>query len=196
VPAALGMSLLAKPIFAIFYNTDNAVSVSVLMHYAPVAILFSLYSVTAAIMQGINEQRWTILSLLVGLLLKLSLNIPLIKMFGILGAVYATAIGYTASILISFIVIKLFAAYPYRTVIRRTILILIFNAVMLAVTGAVYKGLTLVLSPSSRWQALLIVTICAAAGAVVYAYLGLKSKLADKLFGVRIQRVKARLHMR
>ncbi|GER66469.1 transporter [Weizmannia acidilactici] len=196
VPAALGMSLLARPIFAIFYNTDNAISVSVLMHYAPVAILFSLYSVTAAIMQGINEQRWTILSLLVGLLFKLSLNIPLIKMYGIIGAVYATAIGYMASILISFIVIKVFAAYPYRTVIRRTILILIFNAVMLAVVGVIYKGLTLAISPSSRWHAFLIVVICALAGAAVYAYLGLKSRLADKLFGVRVQRVKALLHMR
>ncbi|WP_018664027.1 putative polysaccharide biosynthesis protein [Heyndrickxia acidiproducens] len=196
IPAAMGMSILAKPIFAIFYNVDHAVSVSVLSNYAPVAILFSLYSVTAAIMQGINEQRWTVLSLLVGILLKLSFNIPLIKIFGINGAVYATAIGYTASILISFVVIKVFADYPFRMVIRRTLLIVVFNAVMLAAVWVVYQALSLVLTPSSRWQAFVILAICASTGVLVYAYLGLKSKLADKLFGVRIQRVKALLHMR
>ena len=45
------------------------------------AILFALFSVTAAILQGINEQRFTVLSLLVGLLVKLSLNIPLMKLY-------------------------------------------------------------------------------------------------------------------
>lgn len=195
VPAALGMSELARPIFSIFYNVDNSISTSVLMNYAPVAILFSLYSVTAAILQGINEQRFTILSLLVGLLLKLSLNIPLIKMYQINGAVYATAIGYSASILISLVVIKIFADYSFKTVLRRTLLIMMINVMMLVAVWIVYKGLTIFLSPSSRIQALMIVMICGIVGATVYGYLGLRTRLADKLFGTRIERLKRKLHM-
>ncbi|GIN88164.1 transporter [Heyndrickxia sporothermodurans] len=194
IPAALGLSLLAHPVFTVFYE-HNTLGTDVLEHYAPVAILFALFSVTAAILQGINEQRFTILSLLVGLLIKLSFNIPLIKLFETNGAVYATALGYTASILINLIVIKLFARYPFKTIIRRTILILLLNAVMAAIVIFLYKILTFVLTPDSKWQALMIVIICGAVGAIIYGYLGLRSKLADKLFGERMKKVKEKLHI-
>ncbi len=89
LPAVVGMVLLAEPIYTVFYGHD-LYGTEVLRSYAPVAILFALYSVTAAIMQGINEQRFTILSLLVGLFIKLSLNIPLIQLMETKGAILAT----------------------------------------------------------------------------------------------------------
>ena len=95
LPAVVGMVLLAEPIYTVFYGHD-LYGTDVLRWYAPVAILFALYSVTAAIMQGINEQRFTILSLLVGLLIKLTLNIPLIQLMETKGAILATTLGYVA----------------------------------------------------------------------------------------------------
>ncbi|MBL5867615.1 polysaccharide biosynthesis protein [Heyndrickxia sporothermodurans] len=194
VPAAIGLSLLAHPIFTVFYE-PNKLGTDVLGHYAPVAILFALYSVTAAILQGINEQRFTILSLLVGLLLKLTFNIPLIKLFETNGAVYATVLGYSASIIINLFVIKVFAQYPFKTIFRRAILILLMNAIMAGIVIIVYKLITLVLVPDAKLQALIITIICGAVGAIVYGYLGLRSKLAEKLFGSRISRIKSRLHI-
>ncbi|MEH7544407.1 MULTISPECIES: putative polysaccharide biosynthesis protein [Bacillaceae] len=188
LPAAIGLSLLAEPVYTAFYEHD-ALGTQVLGAYAPVAILFSLYSVTAAIMQGINEQRYTILSLLVGLLVKLSLNIPLVKMFETRGAVLATAIGYTASIIINLIVIKYFSRYQYRFVWRRSLLIIIFAGCMWAGTEIMYKFLSLFLSPGSKMQSVLIILISAFAGAAIYFYLGLKSGLVTRLFGNRIERV-------
>ncbi|TWE02727.1 O-antigen/teichoic acid export membrane protein [Neobacillus bataviensis] len=188
LPAAIGLSLLAEPVYTAFYEHDT-LGTQVLGAYAPVAILFSLYSVTAAIMQGINEQRYTILSLLVGLLVKLSLNIPLVKMFETRGAVLATAIGYSASIIINLIVIKYFSRYQYRFVWRRSLLIIIFAGCMWAGTEFMFKFLTLFLSPASKMQSVLIILISAFAGAAIYFYLGLKSGLATRLFGNRIERV-------
>ena len=75
LPAAIGLSLLAEPVYTVFYE-HKALGTEVLNAYAPVAILFSLYLVTAAILQGVNEQRFTVLSLLVGLLVKLSVKYP------------------------------------------------------------------------------------------------------------------------
>jgi O-antigen/teichoic acid export membrane protein len=194
VPAALGLSLLANPIFTMFYE-HSKLGEDVLGHYAPVAILFALYSVTAAILQGINEQRFTILSLLTGLLVKLTFNIPLIKMFETDGAVYATALGYSVSIIINIIVIKIFADYPFKTVIRRCLLILMFNAIMAIIVIAFYKLTTLFISPASKGGAMIIVIICGGLGAAIYGYLGLKSGLADKLFGNRLKSIKKRLHI-
>lgn len=194
LPAAIGLSLLAEPVYTVFYEHDP-LGIHVLGAYAPVAILFSLYSVTAAILQGINEQRFTILSLLLGLLLKLALNIPLIKVMGTQGAILATAIGYTAAIVLNFIVIKIYSRYPFRLVYRRSMLIIIFSGLMWIGTELSYKFLTMFLSPASKSQSLIIILVCAAVGAGIYFYLSLKTKLAYRLFGSRVDSLKRKLHL-
>lgn len=194
MPAAIGLALLAEPMYTMFYGYDEY-GAQVLRTYAPVAILFALYSVTAAILQGINEQRFTILSLLTGLLVKLTFNMPLIQAFSTEGAVYATALGYGAAIAINLFVIKQFASYPIRLVYRRSLLIIIFNLMMAVPVYGLYRLLLLVFSPESVFQSILIILLCAGLGAAIYGYLGLKSGLADRLFGDRLQRLRQRLHI-
>lgn len=195
LPAAIGLSLLAEPVYTVFYE-HKLLGIEVLRAYAPVAILFALYLVTAAILQGINEQRFTVLTLLVGLLIKLSFNIPLLKMFGTRGAVLATALGYIAAISINMFVIRKFAGYHFRLVVRRSLLIIIFGGLMWAGTGIVYKLLLLFLSPASKGQSLIIIFVSAGVGAVIYFYLGIKSGLVNKLFGDRVDRLKQKLRLR
>jgi O-antigen/teichoic acid export membrane protein len=195
LPAVLGLSLLAEPFYTVFYE-HVPLGTEVLRSYAPVAILFALFSVTAAILQGINEQKFTILSLLVGLLIKLTLNIPLIKMLETKGAILATALGYVAAILINLFVIKKFAQYPLRLVWRRSLLIVIFSFAMILAAGASYWLLTLFLSPDSKFQSLIIISVCAIVGAVIYFYLGFRSRLVYFLFGDRAVRIKEKLRLR
>ncbi|WP_338449157.1 oligosaccharide flippase family protein [Niallia oryzisoli] len=195
LPAVVGMSLLAEPVYTAFYGHD-VYGTEVLRAYSPVAILFALYSVTAAIMQGIDEQRFTILSLLVGLLIKLSLNIPLIKLMETKGAILATALGYGAAIIINLIVIKIYTRYSFKLVLRRVLLIVTFTALMFAGAGGAYMLLTQFLSPESVWQSLIIIICCAAIGVGIYGYLGLKLKLVNKLFGQKVDRVMQKLHLK
>ncbi|CAG9608951.1 putative polysaccharide biosynthesis protein [Pseudoneobacillus rhizosphaerae] len=195
LPAVLGLSLLAEPFYTVFYE-HVPLGTEVLRTYAPVAILFALFSVTAAILQGINEQKFTILSLLVGLLIKLSLNIPLIKLMETQGAIVATALGYLTAILINLYVIRKFAGYPFRFVWRRSLLIIIFSIAMILAASISYWLLTLFLSPESKFQAIIIIGVCALVGAVIYAYLGFKSNLVYFLFGDKANRVKEKLRLR
>ena len=195
LPAVVGLSLLAEPVYTVFYGHD-LYGTEVLRLYAPVAILFAFYSVTAAIMQGINEQRFTILSLLVGLLIKLALNIPLIQLMETKGAILATALGYGAAILINLIVIKIYAQYPFRLVWRRSLLIVIFTFIMFIGVVGTYKGFTLFLSPESVWQSLIMILVSATVGVIIYGFLALKSRLLNFLFGEKVDRLKEKLHLR
>lgn len=195
LPAVAGLSLLAEPVFTLFYEHKD-LGTEVLRTYAPVAILFAYFSVTAAILQGINEQRFTILSLLTGLLVKLSLNIPLIKLFETQGAVFATALGYIAAILINLYVIKTYAKYPFKLVLRRGMLIVLFTACMYFAAGLVYQITTSFLSPASSVGAVIIVIICGAAGAGVYFYLSFRTKLIYLLFGSRVDRMLKKLRLK
>ncbi|MCE4051282.1 MULTISPECIES: polysaccharide biosynthesis protein [Bacillaceae] len=196
LPATIGLSVLAEPVYRLFYGTvDLALGTEVLRLYAPVAILFSLYAVTAAILQGINEQRFTVLSLLVGLLVKLSLNMPLIERWEAKGAILATALGYTAAIVINIFVIKVFAKYPFRLVLRRSVLIVGFTFLMFVGTEIIYTLLRLFLEPKSLISSLLMVGIVALAGGLIYAYLAYRSKLVYMLLGERAESIKRKLRL-
>ncbi|MEI2665933.1 putative polysaccharide biosynthesis protein [Rossellomorea sp. LJF3] len=194
VPAALGLALLAEPMYTLFYHSDP-LGTSILRSYAPVAILFALFAVTAAILQGIDEQKFTIFSLLVGLLLKLVLNIPLIRLFETQGAVLATTIGYAVAILINLYVIKKYARYQFRLILRRTMFIGALNAAMAGVVLVLYGVLVKFLSPETGFQSIILVAICGGVGALVYFYLSLRSKLADKLFGDKISKIRSKLRI-
>ncbi|BCB05331.1 putative polysaccharide biosynthesis protein [Bacillus sp. KH172YL63] len=194
VPAALGLALLAEPMYTLFYHSDM-LGTSILRSYAPVAILFALFAVTAAILQGIDEQKFTIFSLLVGLLLKLVLNIPLIRLLETQGAVLATTIGYTVAILINLYVIKKYANYKFGLILRRTMFIGALNGVMAVIVLALYAVLVNFLNPESGFQAILLVAICGGVGALVYFYLSLRSKLADRLFGDRVTKIRSKLRI-
>ncbi len=196
LPATIGLSVLAEPVYRLFYGTtDLALGTEILRLYAPVAILFSLYAVTAAILQGINEQRFTVLSLLVGLLVKLSLNMPLIERWEANGAILATALGYSAAIIINIFVIKVFAQYPFRLVLRRSVLIIGFTFLMYVGAEIVYKLLGLFLKPESVISSLLMVGIVGLAGGLLYIYLAYRSKLVYLLLGERAASIKRKLRL-
>lgn len=189
VPAVVGIMLLAEPFYTAFYE-HSSLGTAILRTYAPVAILFALFTVTAAILQGINEQRFTVLSLLFGILLKFALNIPLIKLFQGEGAIYATAIGYSASIVINLLVIRHYAGYSLRSIGGKIGQITLFNLVMAAVVFGIYIILHPLFNVDSKIQSTLLIAICAVIGAVVYFFLSFRSGLADNLFGTRLDRIK------
>ena len=192
IPAVTGMSILAGPVYTAFYGSSS-IGTDVLQAYAPTAILFSLFSVSAAVLQGVNEQKFTVLSLLTGLLVKLSFNIPLIRMFETEGAVYATTLGYMAACIMNMFFIRYFTGYRYKLVFRRTMLIFLLTAAMSLFVIPVQFLLSLILNPDSQLQAVIITVISALIGGLVYGLLSLKSKLAHRLFGSKVDRLKEKL---
>ncbi len=188
IPMVVGIMALSSETYQVLYQ-QSAIGAGVLRSYAPAAILFGLYTVTAAILQGIDKHKWIVFTSLLGLLFKLMLNIPLIKMFEVNGAIAATIIGYGIAVGVNVFVIKKELNYQSKLVIRRTILILFFNAIMLAAVILTRSGLYAIHAPAGKMQALLYLMICSGVGAVVYGFLSFKSGLAQKLLGDRITRI-------
>ncbi|MFD1927071.1 oligosaccharide flippase family protein [Sporosarcina siberiensis] len=192
VPMVIGLMVLSNELYTFLYEKD-AMGSSILFSYAPVAILFGLYTVTAAILQGIDRHKWIVFTSLFGLMLKLALNIPLIKLFETNGAILATAIGYSVAIAINMVIISRTLHYKSKMVVRRIILIGILNLVMFIGVIATLKGLTAIKIVDGKMHALLYILICAFVGVVIYGYLSLKTGLAQKLFGERLTRITRKL---
>lgn len=186
LPAVVGLSLLAGPAYATFYSASHYGG-EILAWYAPVAILFSLFAVTAAILQGINQQRFTVIGLVIGLAIKLALNSILVAEFAAIGAIVATAIGYLAACIFNLLIIGKYANYKYEFVIRRSLLIFIFTGAMAVGVKAALWVLSMGLSyEDGRLQAILIITISALVGGGIYFYLSYRSKLLFLLLGNRL----------
>ncbi|PID07105.1 MULTISPECIES: polysaccharide biosynthesis protein [unclassified Sporosarcina] len=192
IPMVIGLIVLNNEVYQFLYEYDVA-GASVLAAYAPVAILFAMFTVTAAILQGIDHHKWIVFTSLLGLLVKMLINIPLIKLFEVNGAIIATAIGYSVAVCINLFVIKRALNYKSEMVIRRLFLILAFNAVMFAGVWLTNKGLNMAHIPVGRWQALLYVMIGSGVGMVIYGFLAFKSGLAQQLFGDRLTRIMRRI---
>jgi len=196
LPAVVGISLLANEIYFMLYS-ESEMGAMILAHYAPVAILFALFQVTAALLQGIDFQKWIVFSLLSGIFVKLALNIPLIRLLEADGAIVATAIGYSVSILINILVLRKTLNYRSEMVVRRVLLIALLTMAMAISVLIVHKLLELIMGPvDSKFSALLFSVICAVVGVAVYGFLSLRIGLAQKLLGERLTRIMSKLGMK
>ncbi|VEI08501.1 putative polysaccharide biosynthesis protein [Kurthia zopfii] len=195
LPAVIGISILSYDIFTMLYEPDK-VGASVLAYYAPVAILFAFFQVTAALLQGIDYQKWIIFSLLTGILVKLSLNIPLVEQFGVNGAILATSLGYIVSIVINMVVLGKVLNYKSRMLVRRSILIIILTAIMAVSVWLTHKGLSFILPPAEgRGVAFIYIAVCGFVGIAVYGLLSMKLGLAQKLLGSKFTKIANKLGM-
>ncbi|MFD2618002.1 putative polysaccharide biosynthesis protein [Terrilactibacillus laevilacticus] len=185
LPAAAGLSILGYMIHGLFYTVDPRdlmIGGHVLRWYAPTALFFALFSVTASILQGINRQRVTLYSLLVGVLFKLILNPICMILFGMVGPIIATNIGYCASILINLYAIKRQTGYNYTFIAKRTLLISIFTFAMLILIKLIFM-LTGGHIPNTRGKAIVISVISIGVGGCFYLLVSMKTGLLRQVIG-------------
>ncbi|MCM3490016.1 polysaccharide biosynthesis protein [Alkalihalophilus marmarensis] len=186
LPAAIGMTVLSYPIFGAFYGLDSiVVGGEVLRYYGPMVILYSFFSVSAAILQGLNKQKYAIYALLIGLLFKLVLNNLLMHSLGEIGSIIATYIGYAMAILIIMIAIKKEIKLSLSKVLIQNKLIIIFSTIM-AVTLTVYYYLFQQYFVLDSWSNLLLCTIVGVVlGGVIYIILCQRFSVIEQVVGKR-----------
>lgn len=192
IPAAVGLSMLARPAYgSLFGVSDIHIGATILQYYAPIAVWFSLYAVTSAILQGINQQRFAVIGLLLGVIAKFGLNTILITQFESVGAIFATGIGYTIALSINVWAIGKYAEYKYEYIGKRLLLISMFTLAM----GIIVFGVQALLSQlfpvdQSRLNAFVVLMVSIVTGGGFYFYLGIRSNLAGQILGQRFNFLK------
>jgi O-antigen/teichoic acid export membrane protein len=94
VPAAFGLSILAKPLLRIFTTPEFVVGSSVVPFVAFGAVLFSFYQICVYILQLVGKNQIIVVLLGTSATLNVILNLVLIPHIGIVGAAIATLIAY------------------------------------------------------------------------------------------------------
>ncbi|MDF2909835.1 MAG: polysaccharide biosynthesis protein [Sporolactobacillus laevolacticus] len=192
IPASIGLSILGYMVHGLLFEIGPEklqIGGQVLMWYAPTAIFFAMFQVTASILQGINHQRVTLVSLGVGVLIKILLNPAFMKFFGLVGPVIATDIGYAACILINLIAIKRATDYHFSMIVQQLIHIVGYTIVM----GLAIQLVFLLFGgnvPSSRGEAMIVIILSVIIGVAVYLALAKWTGLLRRVVG-RLREQKA-----
>ena len=109
IPCAVGMSVLSKPILGMLFNNPNQVdsvnSAAPLLSILAIGVFFTaMLTITTAILQAHKLQKKPIISMFCGIVVKLVLNLILIRnpSIGIYGAPIGTVACYFTMALINF----------------------------------------------------------------------------------------------
>ncbi|MGY4689163.1 putative polysaccharide biosynthesis protein [Salibacterium sp. K-3] len=186
VPAAAGLMVLSYPTFAVLFGIDDMeLGGYILRYYAPAAVFFSIFSVTAAVLQGINRQSYVVASLFIGLCIKGMTAYLFLYYMGPVGGSFSTLAGYAAAVGMNIRGIARFTGFNYRKLTKRAMLIVVLTVVMAAAATIVKEGAE-TMFPLQSWQhAFLVEMFSVAAGAGVYFILSIKTGLAGMVLGNR-----------
>ncbi|WP_226528460.1 polysaccharide biosynthesis protein [Metabacillus niabensis] len=190
LPAVVGLSILAGPAYNVFYaGTSEEIGKQILLWYAPVALLFSLFTVNAAILQGLNKQKLAVISLVIGIIVKLALNTTLIELYEGVGSILATAAGYLVSLIYGFAMIKRHSGYSFRLLVKRTVLISMLCMFMGLAVSVMQSLLGIFINyADGRTNAVIVTCVSVAIGGAIYIYLAYRSHLLEKIMGNRLNR--------
>ena len=188
IPAVVGMMVLSYEAYGSVYGLiDIELTSYLLMWYAPIALLFALYSISASILQGLNQQNFAVVGLLIGFIIKIGFNTMMIQQFGPIGSILTTGLAVFVALLINAIRIRTSIGFSYKKTFKITLLVLILSGVMLAVLLAYKYLIGMIFNyEDSRLGVSLVLLSGIGVGGFVYFILAYKSTLLEHTLGGKI----------
>lgn len=195
VPAVVGMIVVADPFYTLFYS-NNAFGAHATRLYAITSLFLGLFLVLGNILQAVDLRRKGIYALVAGLAVKLVSQPLFLRLVGDTGMLYSTMLGLTVTLYLMFKAMHVLTKYSIKFITRRTLLILVLSLIMAVATFLTSNVLGLFLNPERKLQSLLAILIVGAVGVLVYGYLTLKTRLAEKIIGSQAETLRIKLRIK
>ena len=189
LPMAIGMSILGKPIWILFYSY-NAVSISIFKFFIYTAASFAIYSVVINIAQTLNHTKQVLIALTSAFLLNLVGNIPWMivvhKMgFGAYhGAIVSTLITELGPAILLLYYIKRKHGLKFKELYINMGKILISSFAMVA--GLKLLSIVYPLSAMNRKGSIIEVIVYATVGGLIYLFFSYVTGLLKEMLGERL----------
>jgi O-antigen/teichoic acid export membrane protein len=186
LPLAVGLSVLSKPVWTIFYN-DNVYGSMILSLAVFSALLANVYMVISTILQSLNRNKQVYLVSGIGFLTNALLDVPIMLLLnylglnGFMGSICASIIGFSLSILIGIICLikedKVKFGSTFKVVGKSLIPAVLMYMVLYLVNHY------LPFNEFSKIDAFIYIIIDVIIGAPVYIGLAYKLGIIDQVFG-------------
>ena len=185
LPALVGMYVLADPIYSAFYSRSS-INADLLRFYLPLAVLYSIYSLTSIIMQAINKQLLNLIAISIGLVVKYLTITPLVIAFETNGVIFSSIATYIVMIVINLFIINREVKLKIVEFLSRLVILLSSCFIMFITVAAVYEWIASNFVIESKISSMILISICAIFGMLVYFFSISKMKFDKYLFGRKI----------
>ena len=186
LPMTVGISMLATPIWSIFYGY-NVNGVYILALNVFTGLFINIYMIASSALQGLNKFKIVYLSTISGFATNALLDVPLMILYskiGIpvyLGAVTASIIGYSLSIMITLLSLRKQCNMRYGKTWRTICKMIVPMLLMILTVFGLSKIVPL--NYYSRLSCVVYVAIVSVIGGLVYAIAAAKMHLFSETFG-------------
>ena len=190
IPMAVGISLLSKPVWSIFYGTGSQYGPIILSVSVFMCVLLNLYIVVGSTLQGLNKFKLVYKTTLFGFVTNALLDVPIMLLYNrigippFLGALTASIIGYTVSVLIALILMKKEHQLNYNStwkVFFKTLLPTGIMLIMVLITKSFIP-----LNLDSKLSCLIFISINAFIGAIGYILIAYKTGIIKSILGQKL----------
>ena len=188
IPMVLGISLLSKPIWSIFYGTEALELGSLVLGvYIFTPLFFNLYMVTSSTLQSMNKFKAVYFTTILGYATNAILDIPLMLLchtMGLepfIGACIASMLGYLVSVVTTLLYLKREHELKYQDTFKTLIKTIIPSLIMVLVVFALKAILKV--NYEDKISCIIYITLISLSGAVSYLFIAYKQGLIDHVFG-------------
>jgi len=186
LPMTVGLSLIATPVWTVFFGSDSALGPLVFSYSIFTSFTLSIFNVTMSTMHSLGYSKMVILTLGSGLITKIIINVPLMNLFNSLGmhpsygVITSTIISNIVAILFNALFLKKKLDIKYIDTIKKFFktLIPLFGMIVVVVILKQFIPYT-----SSRILSLVYSIIYAVIGGITYFFISIKINLLYDILG-------------
>lgn len=197
IPSAVGLSVLARPILELLFQNVGAVDINLLRFGTLAVVLYSLSTITNAVLQGINQMQKPVIHAAIALVIHLAVLAFLVGVCKI--HIYGVLIAYILFALCICIfngsVIRMQLSYR-QNIVKTFVMPTLASVLMGIIVYLIYTGIMTALK-----QNLVALAVSVLAGVLVYAVLLLlfrcisEQELYEIPFGSKIVRIAKIFHL-
>ena len=185
LPAAVGMASIPTEVYQLFYANGSHSGPDLLVTASYMSIILGLYTILSTILQAMNFRRLSIWHLLIGLVVKVVLQFPLVAIFQAQGTFLSTGLAFLVSSLLMWRTIHKSVPLRYSEMTPKLVKMLVGTALMGVSTSIWAQVLNGLMGPVGRGMTFVKVLLVVLVGVFVYMTVMALFGLLPILFGSR-----------
>ena len=195
-PSTVGAVLVASPLYTVFYGKPDSLALGLFICAMLQTIILSTYTVLAPMIQALFQNKKAILYFFYGVLVKLSLQVPMINLVHAYGPLISTTVGLLLPIFFMFREIRKVVGLNPKNLLKRLLLSMILTIAMVILVLLVEYLLSFIFQPTNRMYSFIYVAAVGGVGMLVYIVLSLKVRLIDRFIGQKADSLRQRFGIR
>ncbi|HFU4054872.1 TPA: oligosaccharide flippase family protein [Streptococcus suis] len=195
IPAIVGTVLLARPLYSVFYGQSQDIEIQLFIWNLVMILPLGLYSVISVVIQAIFENRRAVIYFVIGMLIKVVLQLPMIYLFQVYGPFLSTLISLSVMLYLFYKRIDAVLGVDEGLIVKDIVTISWISLVMGGLVWLLELFLNYLLPASGYLSSFVHLVLAGGVGVLVFVLLTLKTRQLDRLIGSRADLLRRKLKL-